>query len=278
MGGVVPGAPAREDVGPCIAHAATHCPGPSGGHAGVARGVVVRRPAGQGARVATDRALAAWQPCPRPGPVTLTGRWCRLEPLDPSRHGDTLFAASMAPGAEERFRYLWNAPEDRPGFDRWLHQAASTEDPRFFAVVDTATGRAEGRQALMRITPEHGVIEIGHILYGPALSRTRAATEAFFLTACHVFETLGYRRFEWKCDARNLPSRRAAIRLGFVMEGVFQQHMVIKGRNRDTMWFAMLDRDWPLLKPLYEAWLDPDNFDAEGRQRTPLGTSRVPLD
>jgi RimJ/RimL family protein N-acetyltransferase len=221
-----------------------------------------------------DPRLSDWVPRPRPARVTLSGQWCRLEPLDPVRHGDALFAASMAPGAEDRFRYLWNGPEDRAGFDHWLHQAASTDDPLFHAVVDPQTGRAEGRQALMRMAPEHGVVEIGHILFGPALARTRAATESLFLTAQYVFDTLGYRRFEWKCDARNLPSRKAAVRFGFVVEGVFQQHMVIKGRNRDTMWFAMLDRDWQVLKPLYEAWLDPANFDEHGQQRMSLQTSR----
>jgi RimJ/RimL family protein N-acetyltransferase len=219
--------------------------------------------------------LDVWTTRPRPERATLAGRWAGLEPLDPGRHGDALFAASMAPGSEERFRYLWNGPSDRSAFDVWCSASASSDDPLYYAVVDTATGRAEGRQAFMRITPEHGVLEVGHILWGPALTRTRAATESIYLMAQYAFDTLGYRRFEWKCDARNLPSRKAAIRFGFVMEGVFQQHMVTKGRNRDTMWFAMLDRDWVQLKPQYEAWLAPDNFDAQGQQRTALGTSRT---
>ena len=139
-----------------------------------------------------------------------------------------------------------------------------------FAVIDRASGRCEGRQSLMRITPEHGVIEIGNILWGPAIARSRVATEALFLFARHVFEDLGYRRFEWKCDARNEPSRRAAARFGFVYEGLFRQHMVIKGDNRDTAWFAMIDRDWPALRANYERWLAPSNFDETGRQHKRL--------
>ena len=178
--------------------------------------------------------LADWKPRPRPARVALDGRYCRLEPLDPLRHGDALFAASMAPGAEERFRYLFNAPQSREGFNEWMAHAVRADDPLIFAVVDTASGRCEGRQTLMRITPEHGVIEIGNILWGPAIARTRVATEALYLFAVYVFETLGYRRFEWKCDARNEPSRRAALRFGFSFEGLFRKHMVIKGENRDT--------------------------------------------
>jgi len=154
--------------------------------------------------------LADWKPRPRPARVTLTGAWCRLEPLDPAAHGDPLFAASMAPGAEPRFRYLFDTPQDRAGFEQWLRRMAASDDPLCFAVIDRASGRCEGRQCLMRVTPEHGVIEIGSILWGPAIARTRVATEALFMFARYVFEELGYRRFEWKCDARNEPSRRAA--------------------------------------------------------------------
>jgi RimJ/RimL family protein N-acetyltransferase len=140
----------------------------------------------------------------------------------------------------------------------------------FSAVIDKASGRAAGRQALMRITPEHGVIEIGHILWGPAISRTRAATEALYLAARHVFDDLGYRRFEWKCNNLNEPSKTAAQRFGFSFEGVFRQHMWGKGANRDTAWFSMLDREWPAIKREYERWLDPANFDAAGNQRSKL--------
>jgi RimJ/RimL family protein N-acetyltransferase len=137
-------------------------------------------------------------------------------------------------------------------------------------VIDQKTGRAEGRQALMRIEPAHGVIEIGHILWGPGIARSRVATEALYLFTSHVFDTLGYRRFEWKCHNLNEPSKRAAQRFGFTFEGVFRQHMVAKGRNRDTAWFAMIDADWPRLKAGYEAWLRPENFDESGLQRSTL--------
>jgi RimJ/RimL family protein N-acetyltransferase len=214
--------------------------------------------------------LADWNPRPRPARVTLEGAYCRLEPLDPAAHANDLFAASMAPGAEERFRYLFDAPGERPAFEGWLTRAAASDDPLFFAVIDRASQRCEGRQSLMRITPEHGVIEVGHILWGPSIARTRVATEALFLTARYVFDELGYRRFEWKCDARNEPSKRAARRFGFTYEGTFRQHMVIKGRNRDTAWFAITDGEWPALRLSFERWLAAANFDAHGRQKIRL--------
>jgi RimJ/RimL family protein N-acetyltransferase len=210
--------------------------------------------------------LARWSSRPRPVRADMEGRHALLEPLDPVRHGETLFAASMAPGAEDRFRYLFDSQMDRASFQGWLERSAGSSDPLFWAVIDKATGRAEGRQALMRIDAGHGVIEIGSILWGPAMAGTRVATEAQFLFASHVFDDLGYSRFEWKCDNRNLASKRAALRFGFQFEGIFRQHMVVKGQNRDTAWFAMLDRDWPALKARYLAWLDPANFDDEGRQ------------
>ena len=142
----------------------------------------------------------------------------------------------MAPGAEERFRYLFEASQSRSDFERWLARSAASEDPLYFAVIDSANGRCEGRQALMRIVPEHGVIEIGSILWGPAIARTRVATEALFLFARHAFDDLGYRRFEWKCNALNEPSRRAAARFGFSFEGVFRQHIIVKGEIRHKAW------------------------------------------
>jgi len=214
--------------------------------------------------------LDDWQPRPRPGRVDREGRYCRLEPLDPVRHADSLFAASTAPGAADRFRYLWERAPDRGSFDDWIARAAVSEELLFHGVVDRATGRCEGRQAYLRITPEHGVIEIGAILWGPAIARTRIATEALALYARHAFDDLGYRRFEWKCDARNEPSRRAALRFGFAYEGTFRQHMVVKGDNRDTAWFAMTDQDWPRIREALERWLEPSNFDANGQQRTRL--------
>lgn len=215
--------------------------------------------------------LAGWQPPPRPGALRLEGRYAALEPLRDDVHGDALFAASSGPEAAQRFRYLFDEPpRDRPAMAEWIARCGGRDDPLFFAVIDRASGRAEGRQSLMRITPEHGVIEIGSIYWGPAIARTRVATEAQYLFARHVFRDLGYRRYEWKCDALNAPSRAAALRFGFRFEGIFRQHMVIKGCNRDTAWFAMIDTDWPALEASYERWLDPANFDARGWQREPL--------
>ena len=215
--------------------------------------------------------LTDWSGAPRPERISMDGRYTRLEPLDAGRHGSDLFASSRAPGAEERFRFLFDEPpRDRAAFDPWLAKAAASADPLFFAVIDAGTGRTEGRQTLMRIEPKHGVIEIGNILWGPGIARTRVATEALFLFARYVFEDLGYRHFEWKCDDRNERSKRSALRFGFTFEGVFRQHMVTKGRNRDTAWFAMLDQEWPRLKAGYEAWLAPENFDTAGQQREKL--------
>jgi RimJ/RimL family protein N-acetyltransferase len=159
---------------------------------------------------------------------------------------------------------------DRAAHLEMLSRAASSEDPMFLAIVDNDSGRALGHAAFMRIEPAHRVIEVGNILYTPALQRTAAATEAMYLMARHAFDDLGYRRYEWKCDSLNEPSRAAALRLGFVFEGIFRQHMIIKGRNRDTAWFSMLDSEWPARKAAFERWLAPDNFDAQGRQRTKL--------
>ncbi len=214
--------------------------------------------------------LSQWKGAPRPERDSLEGRYALLEPLDPARHGADLFASAQAPGAEDRFRYLFEeAPGDAPAFKTWIDKAAAGTDPFFYAVIDKKTGRAEGRQSLMRIDTVHGVIEIGNILWGPAIARSRVATEALFLFARHAFD-LGYRRFEWKCNNLNEPSKRAAERFGFSFEGIFRQHMVVKGKNRDTAWFAIIDRDWPRLKAGYEAWLSPENFDAAGQQRRKL--------
>ncbi|MDZ5454041.1 GNAT family protein [Labrys sp. ZIDIC5] len=215
--------------------------------------------------------LSTWKGVPRPERVVLDGRYARLEPLDPARHGADLLHSAQEPGADGRFRYLFEGvPGSAADFSAWLDKASSTADPLFFAVVDKASGKAEGRQALMRIDPVHGVIEIGSILWGPAIARTRVATEALYLFARYAFETLGYRRFEWKCHNLNEPSKRAALRFGFTFEGVFRQHMVAKGQNRDTAWFSIIDGEWPRLKAGYEAWLDPANFEADGRQKSKL--------
>lgn len=216
--------------------------------------------------------LSGWTSRPLPERRSLEGHYCRLEPLDAARHGDQLFAASMAPGAEERHLYLFEGPMDRAPFQAWLEGRAASQDPLFFAVIDKGTGRVEGRQTLMRIDPAHGVIEIGSILWGPAMARSRIATEALFLFAAYAFDGLGYRRFEWKCNDANEPSKRAALRFGFSFEGLFRQHMVVKGLNRDTAWYSMIDREWPSLREGYQAWLHPDNFDSNGQQKARLET------
>jgi RimJ/RimL family protein N-acetyltransferase len=198
--------------------------------------------------------------------IMLDGRYARLEPLTTSHIHDLHLSASP-----ERYRYLFdNPPQSESDTRTWIESAAASRDPLYFAVIDLATGHAEGRQALMRIVPEHAVIEVGGILWGDRIARTRVATEALFLHARYVFDELGYRRFEWKCNALNQPSRNAAIRFGFRFEGTFRQHMIVKGENRDTAWFAMLDKDWPRLKAGYERWLAPTNFEANGTQKTKL--------
>ena len=212
-------------------------------------------------------------PRPRPSRLSLEGRYTRLEPLC-AAHAPDLFEASSAPGvagAAVRFAYLFEQPPAALAeIEAWIGKAAAGEDPLFFAVIDKDTGRAAGRQALMRIVPEHGVIEIGSILWGPALSQRRGATEALYLFARHAFEDLGYRRFEWKCNNLNEPSKAAARRFGFTYEGLFRQHMWLKGANRDTAWFSMLDSEWPGLKRRYDRWLDPANFDPAGLQKARL--------
>ena len=215
--------------------------------------------------------LSTWKGVPRPEKHVMDGRYARLEPLDRLRHGEDLWQSGRASGAEERFRYLFeDVPDDRAAFDAWLDKVAASPDPLFFAVIDKASGKAGGRQTLMRIDPAHGVVEIGNILWGPGIARTRIATEALYLFARHVFEDLGYRRFEWKCNNLNEPSKKAAARFGFTFEGIFRQHMVAKGRNRDTAWFSIVDGEWPRLKAGYEAWLEPANFEADGSQKRGL--------
>lgn len=212
--------------------------------------------------------LSDWRGVAKPSRKNLAGTYCRLEPLDEAAHGRDLYESSQAPGADDRFRYLFETtPQTREVFDEWLHKASTSDDPMFFAVIDQKTNRAEGRQALMRIDPVHGVIEIGNILWGPAIARSTVCTEALFLFARYAFDELGYRRFEWKCNNDNLPSKKAALRFGFRFEGVFRNHMVVKGKNRDTAWFAMTSEDWPEIRQAYLDWLAPENFDERGEQK-----------
>ncbi len=214
--------------------------------------------------------MSAPQPALPPGRVVLEGRYVRLEPIGP-QHAADLFAAMAGPELEQRFDWLSEyQPTSEAELGERLAAAAAKTDPMMWAVIDVASGRTEGRQCLMRIVPQHGVIEIGNVYWGPRMARTRLATEALALHARYIFETLGYRRFEWKCNARNAASQAAARRFGFTHEGLFRQHMIVKGANRDTAWFAMLDTDWRRLGAEYERWLDPANFTAEGTQRSPL--------
>ncbi|TPM36915.1 GNAT family protein [Mesorhizobium sp. B2-3-4] len=220
--------------------------------------------------------LANWQPRPRPERKVLEGRTVRLEPLSAAAHGDGLYEASAVADGDARFRWLFdNVPESRAALQPWLEKSAASEDPLFFAVIDKASGKVAGRQTLMRIDATHGVIEIGNIYWGPLISRKPAATEAQFLFMKYIFDELGYRRYEWKCNNRNEPSKRAAERFGFKFEGIFRQHIVVKGENRDTAWYSIIDKEWPSLRQAYEAWLDPANFDANGQQKRRLEDFRA---
>ena len=215
----------------------------------------------------------SWRPARPPRREPLSGKTVLLEPLDAARHGDDLFKA--AEGADATWYYLPYGPfASRDDFLRWLRSHAATNDPLAFAIVDRAVRGARGIATFMSIVPEHGVIEIGHIWLSPELQRTRQATEAIYVMARHAFESLGNRRLEWKCDAANAASRRAAERFGFVYEGVFRQHRVVKGRNRDTAWYSITDGEWPRCRAAFEAWLAPANFDSLGKQKRSISEIR----
>ena len=217
----------------------------------------------------TPHNLSGWKPGSLPGPVRLDGRTVTLEPLNAARHTADLWRAVQ--GHDEVWAYLADGPyAGESDLRSALAEKQVGAAALFFAITPRTSGRAEGYASYMRIDPANGVIEVGNILLTPSLQRTIAATEAMYLMARHVFEDLGYRRYEWKCNANNAPSRRAALRYGFTFEGIFRQHMVIKGQNRDTAWFSMLDSEWPTRKAAFEAWLDPANFDANGQQRKSL--------
>jgi RimJ/RimL family protein N-acetyltransferase len=207
-----------------------------------------------------------------PGRQPLQGAYARLEPVEVAAHGASLYGLShTSPEDAMLWTYLAYGPfPDQDAFERWLAERAASRDPLFFAVIDRQCGQASGMASYLNIVPDMGCIEIGHIWFAPPLQKTPAATDAIFLMCRHVFDDLGYRRLEWKCNALNEASVRAARRFGFTYEGTFRQHMVVKGRNRDTAWFSLLDREWPAVRTAFERWLAPDNFDASGRQRTSL--------
>lgn len=213
-------------------------------------------------------ALAGWTAPPRPTGAVLQGDLVRLERMDPDLHAADLFRACS--GHDDLWDYLPYGPfSSASGYHRWAKDAATGTDPLFYVIRQIETGHCGGVASYLRITPEVGVIEVGHINLTPELNRSRAATEAMFLMMDWAFAA-GYRRYEWKCDALNMPSRRAAQRLGFSFEGVFRQAAIVKGRNRDTAWFSIIDTEWPALREAYRAWLNPQNFDAKGRQRERL--------
>jgi RimJ/RimL family protein N-acetyltransferase len=207
------------------------------------------------------------RPAPRPQPVVLPGRVVTLRPFDLPSQAEALYQATHGPEQEDQWRYMGDGPfAHRAAYDAAFEQKQKSLDPLFFAILDTAAGLPVGQASYLRIEPAHRSIEVGNILFTPALQRSLGATEAMYLMARHVFNDLGYRRYEWKCNALNEPSRRAALRLGFTFEGVFRQHMIVKGRNRDTAWFSMLDSEWPVCQANFERWLAPSNFDSAGQQ------------
>jgi len=212
-----------------------------------------------------------WTSAPLPTAAVLAGRYCTLERLNPDRHAAELYAAFASADDDRAWTYTAIGPfSSFESYRQWSADAANSHDPRHYAIVDTATGQALGTLALMRHDPANGVIEVGSIVLSPTLQRTAASTEAQFILMRYVFSELGYRRYEWKCDSLNEPSRKAAERLGFIYEGTFRQAVVYKGRNRDTAWFALTDREWPAVRTAFEKWLDPANFDAEWTQLAPL--------
>lgn len=220
------------------------------------------------AKDGTGAELAGWTAPPWPGEAPLIGRHARLDRLDADAHAADLFSAFA--GRDDLWDYMPYGPfHSAAAYHRWAKEAVAGRDPVFWAITGEGAAHPAGVASFLRITPDHGTIEVGHICLSPALQRTRAATEAMFLMMDWAFSH-GYRRYEWKCNAQNLPSRRAAQRLGFSYEGLFRQHMVIKGRNRDSAWYSIIDSEWPALREAYAAWLSPANFDAAGRQRERL--------
>ncbi|MFI7337688.1 GNAT family N-acetyltransferase [Streptomyces sp. NPDC050085] len=222
--------------------------------------------------------LPDWSPRQPPAAVTLTGAFCRLEPLDAARHAADLYAAYSS-GADGRdWTYLSVGPfGDAQEYRRFAEAAAVGTDPRHYAVIDLGRGTAVGTLSLMRQDPANGVVEVGNVMFSPLMKRSPISTEAQFLAMRYVFEDLGYRRYEWKCDSLNSPSRTTAQRLGFTFEGVFRQAVVYKNRSRDTAWFSVVDGEWPTVEKAFEAWLAPDNFDAQGIQRRSLAEVRTSM-
>ena len=218
-----------------------------------------------------------WTPPPRPPLEPMTGRTCRVEPLKMEAHAADLHAANLPDTDGRNWTYLPYGPfATLDGYCAWADGVAGKDDPQFWAIVDTRTALAAGVASFLRTDRANGSVEVGHINYSPRLQRTAAATEAMFLMMRRVFDDLGYRRYEWKCDSLNAPSRAAAARLGFTYEGTFRQAVVYKGRNRDTDWFSITDAEWPAVRAAFTAWLDPANVDDTGHQRRSLADLRTP--
>ncbi len=215
--------------------------------------------------------VIAWQGAKRPRPTAIEGRYCRVEPLDTDKHLNDLIDAFSEDPDGKLWTYMPVGPfESGHEMGSWMQQACMNEDPLFYAVIELRSGTAVGMAAYCSIRPEFGVIEVGHIAYSPRLQKTPIATEAMFLLMQRAFSELGYRRYEWKCDSLNEASRKAAERFGFSFDGIFEQALVYKNRNRDTAWYSMLDHEWPATEKAYQEWLDPSNFDETGNQRTRL--------
>ena len=213
-----------------------------------------------------------WQPVAFPVREEMLGRFCRLEPLDAERHAEDLYQANSLDQDGRSWTYLPYGPfASFTEYKTWLTLSAAGTDPLYFAILNRETGQAVGVSSYLRIDPNHGCIEVGHLNFSPLLQATPAATEAMYLMMQRAFD-LGYRRYEWKCHSLNAPSRRAAQRFGFSFEGIFRQAVVVKGRNRDTAWYSVIDQEWPALRTAFEQWLDPDNFDEHGKQKTSLAT------
>ncbi|WP_058970975.1 GNAT family N-acetyltransferase [Type-D symbiont of Plautia stali] len=220
--------------------------------------------------------LTAWQPRSWPSYEIFTGHYCRLEPLNAERHGRDLYNAYAQAADGRDWTYMFAEPfPDEEAYLAYAQKIEQGRDPMHFAVIDLRSQRAVGTLALMRIDPAHGSVEVGHVAFSPLLKQTCMATEAHYLLMRYVFDQLGYRRYEWKCDSCNQPSRKAALRLGFQFEGIFRQAIVYKGRSRDTCWFSIIDGEWPELKQAFERWLAVENFSEDGTQRTRLETLRV---
>lgn len=220
-------------------------------------------------------AMADWPGCDKPPRASMQGRFCRLEAVNVAAHSDQLFTAFASDTEGFNWTYLPYGPfAELADFQSWLGAQCLTEDPLFYTIIDLQTGKAVGLASYLRIDPAMGVIEVGHIHFSPLMQQTPMATESMYLMMRRVFDELGYRRYEWKCDDLNAPSKWAAGRLGFSYDGLFKQATMYKGRNRDTAWFSILDTDWPPLKAMFEAWLQADNFDAQGKQRKRLQDCR----